>query len=1141
MKLAILTFIFLLPSSYYLAQLETRYDVVDQDPHWAQLMHSENADINEVIKAYNQYYRTHELIKNKHTQYYKRWIRSFSREIGSNHDSYIQRSLTLKNNKAPGSQWSCIGPFDIDIDAASRSYAPGSAHVYTVKNCLNEPLVMYTGTATAGVWKSTDGGVNWNLVTQDLMVNSVFSLEVDFSNSNIVYFESNGDVYKTIDGGTNWNTIGDVSFSSLYHNVKDIVMDPSNSNKIYLTSDKGFYITNDGGDNWIQKLSGEFQEIEINPADPMMIYTIKVNGDKTEFYKSIDGGSSFVIKPNGWPSPGNGEEQKRVELAVTLANSNYIYANATGSANGGSGTYGIYFSDDMGESWTFRCCGSQPAGSPSVSNPNLMGWSKEGTDDGGQYYYDVALAVDPTNPDKLHLGGVNHWVSTDGGYNFTCPAKWSEPELAEYVHADIHDIRFLGSELWIACDGGIFTSIDGGTTMSKSMTGIAGSDFWGFGASPQSDVMLGGAYHNGTLLMDNDTYLGDWICTGGGDGVRGFANFGDDRIVYDDWEGRILSGDRTVPIQTFQFDSLPNSSYIVGASSRMTFDPRNYNTILFGRNNNLLKTEDNGQTYTIVHDFGKEVMAVEIAWTNPDVIYVVTYEDWWGDKQVWKSDDAGSNWQEITPPSSLMGGNLWVPFDITVSSNDENTLWLARTSQYGDSPNLNGNQVYKTTDGGANWTNITTPNLDGELITNIVHQRGTDGGVYLGTRRAVYYRNSSMSDWALFNNNLPLSTTSTKLALKYKDKLLRNATNRSVYEVEMYEFSTPQAQIAADKFDLSCFDNTVQFVDNSVLSSDNATWQWSFPGGSPNSSTIQNPTVVYDNPGEYDVTLTITDDYGTSTQSIISFIIYEDILTSLNLQEDFETGFNPQWNLHNPDHSFSWNIINIQNGPDCNPTACSNINHYDIDAVGDEASLITPMIDLTSVATAYLGYDYAYARYDGSYEDGFRIDISSDCGSNWTTLFEAMGNNLQTVPDQGYWWEPTDCSDWSVNNLIDISNHVGNNVMLRFVGINGYGNNFYLDNINILENANGIGESSEPFLQVYPNPTKGKFKIDYSFNAPNIQLNMSNVLGERVFSRILAGENGSSIISTEDLENGIYFLSLTDGITIKSIKVIVSH
>ena len=81
-----------------------------------------------------------------------------------------------------------------------------------------------------------------------------------------------------------------------------------------------------------------------------------------------------------------------------------------------------------------------------------------------------------------------------------------------------------------------------------------------------------------------------------------------------------------------------------------------------------------------------------------------------------------------------------VPYDLAVSTTDANTLWIVRTSMYGSSPNMNGNMVYKSTDGGNNWTNVTTAFLDGEYPTNIIHQRGSNGGIYIGTRRAVYYK-----------------------------------------------------------------------------------------------------------------------------------------------------------------------------------------------------------------------------------------------------------------------------------------------------------------------------------------------------------------------------------------------------------------
>ena len=108
-----------------------------------------------------------------------------------------------------------------------------------------------------------------------------------------------------------------------------------------------------------------------------------------------------------------------------------------------------------------------------------MGWQPDGSDDGGQYYYDLALALNPNNADIIHVGGVNHWISIDNGLTFFLSCKWSEPHKKGYVHADIHDINYFNNDLWFACDGGIFYS-NNGDSIYKKMKGISGTDFLGF-------------------------------------------------------------------------------------------------------------------------------------------------------------------------------------------------------------------------------------------------------------------------------------------------------------------------------------------------------------------------------------------------------------------------------------------------------------------------------------------------------------------------------------------------------------------------------------------------------------------------------------------------------------------------------------
>ena len=138
-------------------------------------MYSDTPDVGKVTEAYTKYYQTHPFIKNKHTQYYKRWLRSISRTTALPSKEYLK--TTSKNVKSSYA-WEPRGPFDFDIDAASRSYAPGAAHIYCVEQSLSNADVIYAGTATAGLWRSNDKGEIVLFI--EITPNKVaYSLEID--------------------------------------------------------------------------------------------------------------------------------------------------------------------------------------------------------------------------------------------------------------------------------------------------------------------------------------------------------------------------------------------------------------------------------------------------------------------------------------------------------------------------------------------------------------------------------------------------------------------------------------------------------------------------------------------------------------------------------------------------------------------------------------------------------------------------------------------------------------------------------------------------------------------------------------------------------------------------------------------------
>tara|TARA_B100001741_G_scaffold87902_1_gene71835 strand:- start:18808 stop:22215 length:3408 start_codon:yes stop_codon:yes gene_type:complete len=1106
------------------AQVEMKYNSNAENlPTWVQLMYADNPDEGEVINAYTNYYKENRLVKNKHTQYYKRWVRSLSRTTNTSN---------IKSKSKSTNQWKCIGPWDFDKDANSRSYAPGSAHVYTVEQSISNPNILYAGTATAGAWKTTDKGDNWNLITSNLSLNGVYSIEIDFLNPDVIYISGNGGIYKSHDSGTNWSVIGDTAFTNLSHSVKDIKLNPTNNLQLFVASDEGLFKSIDGGNNFTQIMSGNFLEIEFHPNSTDTMYFIKQEGDSTLFYRSDDGANSLTNFTNGWPNPGTGDEQKRTEIAVSPASPDKIVALATGSANGGSGLYGIYISNDKGENWTFQCCGPQPAGIPDTININMMGWQPDGSDDGGQYYYDLALAVNPTNADIIHVGGVNHWISTDGGVTFTCPSKWSTPHKKGYVHADIHDINYFGNDLWFACDGGVFYSADSGDSIYKKQYGIEGTDFWGFGvAFKDGDVMLGGTYHNGTLLKDGNTYINDWLCTDGGDNIRGFVNFGIPRVAYTDYNGKILSGDRTVDISTFSLGKKPNASYIIGESSQLEFDPRCYNWSYIGEDTTLWISKDNASTYSPVYHFDDKVTSVEVAWSNPDVIYVATWESWWGTKKIWRTNDAGQNWIEITPTN--INGQAWIPYDITISSYDENTLWIARTSMYGGVQDAIGYEVFKSIDGGQSWINWSTPSLDNINATNIEHQRGSNGGVYLGTRDVVYYRNNNMTDWDVYDNNLPKSTTSTQLIPYYREGKLFNGTNRSAYEIDFHEDSPPSAQIAADRLTLNCLNDTVQFVDHSAVRFSSASWQWSFPGGTPSTSNLEDPVVVYSNPGTYDVTLKVTDAFGSSTQTIPNLITYTDgvflISNSNSLYEGFDTGIFPPKDWQTPPSSYSWQSIVVDTGINCQPNTVAYVNHYWINQPGKEAYLISNKVKLGGGKTAenWLIYDYAYSGYAPGYDDGLRIEVSTDCGTTWDSIYGAIGTDLQTTAYVGSAWYPT-CGSWDTDS-INLSSWGlnGDTIMTRFVAINDYGNRFFMDNVKVNgQNILSVEEQeNSTYFRMFPNPSSGMLNI--KTNIKDSELSIVDLAGRLIQHQKL--EKYHTSLDLKHIRDGFYIVRVSNG------------
>jgi len=250
-------------------------------------------------------------------------------------------------------------------------------------------------------------------------------------------------------------------------------------------------------------------------------------------------------------------------------------------------------------------------------------------------------------------------------------------------------------------------------------------------------------------------------------------------------------------------------------------------------------------------------------------------------------------------------------------------------------------------------------------------------------------------------------------------------------------------------------------VDNQTIVTD--TFTGSLAGGAvANFSFSQALTLA--GPGQYQfkVWTNIPGDGARCNDTIAMTIDFSNTISAFPYIEDFESGVFPPANsyLENNDADLSWQEDNVT-GSDGNPTTAIVVNNFVYNAAGEEDVLGFFSMDLTNAPAAQLSFDVAYARYSASLYDGLRVEVSTDCGQTYSQLYFKEDLTLATAGTQTGQFSPAAASDWRTE-VIDLAPYIGNNVAFRFVNICGYGNDLFLDNINVttLNNAPSVAFSA---------------------------------------------------------------------------------
>ena len=252
---------------------------------------------------------------------------------------------------------------------------------------------------------------------------------------------------------------------------------------------------------------------EFKPNDPSRMYA----STRRRIYVSSNGGNSW--SQNSINSPSN---TTRIELAVTPANPNLVYAvfggNWLTSNNPEYGFNGVYRSIDSGNTFSRQS-----------NAPNILGGHERGEDDKDQSHYDLAITVSPTNTSEVHVGGINCWKSLNNGGTWSITSIWTDaPGSANYTHADIHELKFVGSTLYCGSDGGVYKSTNNANSWSSISTGLQITQAYRLGArainGSSSPQVYYGAQDNGlnTIRPDISSAADHWH---GADGFESDGTF----------------------------------------------------------------------------------------------------------------------------------------------------------------------------------------------------------------------------------------------------------------------------------------------------------------------------------------------------------------------------------------------------------------------------------------------------------------------------------------------------------------------------------------------------------------------------------------------------------------------------------------
>lgn len=773
-----------------------------------------------------------------------------------------EKVKTILATKGPiaGITWQERGPNNVGGRTRALMFDP---------NDSNNKKVWAAG-VSGGLWYTNDitaGAPTWNLVDGFWSNIVVSCIAYNPNNTNEFYVgtgegwfnadaQRGGGIWKTTDGGVTWNQLGSTDPSaynsgSHFQYVNKIVVKDDGTvfaaTRGYYSNTGGIMRSTDGGANWTRVLSqydGTYYDwgADVEVAANGDLFASMGLASPGQVYKSLDadnGGSGTWTNISSNIAMGNA---KRVELACAPSNEDVIYA----VAQGGSGDQDVEWikkSTNGGANWT------------SLSIPLMA----DGSGDyytRGQAFYDLILAVHPTNENLVIAGGIDLHRTTNGGTNWNPISHWYGGFSLPEVHADQHAIHFrpgASDEVIFGNDGGFFYSTNAGdVSATPSFTskniGYNVTQFYACAAKNEinSNYFLAGAQDNGSQKFTLPQ-IGSTTEVTGGDGAFCHIDQLNPDIQMTAYTNnniyRSLDGGNSFPS-------------LISESSGWFINPSDYDSqrkiLYLAAGDDQLKRISGMDGTTTNTNIGisvgtAQVSALKVSPYN-DVVFIGIENG-----RVYKLSNASTGSTSLSRIDNGTTPILTAGYVSCIEVGANDNQLIVTFSNYGVT------SIWETTDGGTNWYSK-EGNLPDMPVRWALYNPDNRDQVLLATEVGVWSTDnfgtgtSSTPVWGVSSTDLAY-TRCTMLKYRAADKMVVVSTHgRGLFTSDIFTGSSV-ADFVADQY-VSCTGSlTVQFTDGSTKPE--GSWAWDVDNDGTTDYTTQNPTHTYNSPGLYSVKLTI--------------------------------------------------------------------------------------------------------------------------------------------------------------------------------------------------------------------------------------------------------------------------------------------